>query len=401
MPLMSEVASTLWVAAGASAVAATALALAAPSPRPRGWGLWQAAAAMTTAAIALAAALPRVPGALLAAQLLLLPWPLLALGGMRRFHARLDWPGNERHDRAVLALCALLLAVGGLWREHSPSMAVGVPGGTLLAHLYAASLLVCAGASRSLRPVHLLGAVIALAACAPMAAALAGLEHEGFFEASAIATALAVSALAFVAVTLVHVRHEHRLQGTQRQWQALARTDPLTRLPGWRPFERLAARMLASDPPASCVLAVFDFDPPPAGAASPPPQEPERVLRLVARSLRGVLRAHDLACHHGREGFTLLLRRTHPQEAMRVAERLAEAVRQASAPAAATPPAVPTLSFGLVQVGPGEEFQRARQRALQALALARGQGRARIVAAGGSEREPRLIESRGLDLRHA
>lgn len=398
MPAMSGAVNGLWVAAGASAVAALALVLAAPSPRPRGWAMWQAAPAMTAAAIALAAALGPTPGALLAAQLLLLPWPLLALGGMRRFHARIDWPGSERLDRVVLALCALLVVAGGLWRDDSPSMAVGVPGGTLLAHLYAASLLVCAGSSRALRPVHLLGAVIALAACAPMAAALAGLEHEGIFEASAVATALAVSALAFVAITLAHARQEHQLHGTQRQWQALARTDPLTRLPGARPFEHLAARMLASDPPASSVLVAFDFDPTPAGEASLPPQDPERAVRVVARSLRGVLRAQDLACHHGSEGFTLLLRRTRSQDAMRVAERLAEAVRQE---AAQTPRPLPTLSFGMVQVGPGEEFRGARQRALHALAQARRHGRARMVAAGGSERAPHVIESRALDLRHA
>jgi hypothetical protein len=104
---MTGVTDGLWIAACANAVAALALTLLGRISQQRGWRLWQTGAWLGTAGIALLALAGQRPVLLALAQLLLLQWPMLALVGMRRFHARFDWPGNERHDWAVLALCLL------------------------------------------------------------------------------------------------------------------------------------------------------------------------------------------------------------------------------------------------------------------------------------------------------
>ena len=170
----------LWIAAGTTAVAALALTVAGRRhPAPRGWPLWQAALWLGSTGIVLGAvgmAFGVHVVTLPLAQVLLLQWPILALVGLRRFHARIDWPGRERHDWLLLLASALLVALSAAWPADSAIAAIGAPAGALLVHLYAASLLVCAAARPDDRPMQLLGAVIALAACAPMIATLPGID---------------------------------------------------------------------------------------------------------------------------------------------------------------------------------------------------------------------------------
>lgn len=402
MPAMNGVTDGLWIAACTNAVAALALTVSGRQTPLRGWPLWRAALWLGTAGIALGTAGGAWPAVLAAAQLLLLPWPVMALVGMRRFHARVDWPGREQHDWAMLGLAALLVLLSGLWRGDSALAAIGAPAGTLLVHLYAASLLVCAGTRPDARPMHLLGAVIGLAACAPMVAPLVatlpGVEATALFEASAVATALASTAMAFIVTTLAFDRHQRHLRASRRRLQALASIDPLTQVPNRRHFEDIAGKALAHDPPASAVLMMLDLDHfkhinDRYGHAGG-----DRALRLVSRCVREVLRVQDVPCRHGGDEFALLLRRASVQDAMRVATRLVERVQ-----AAAVDSSLPTLtlSFGMVQVRPGEELRQALQRADQALYEAKRQGRSRAVAAGGNHAAPQFTESRPLGLTHA
>ena len=395
---MNGVTDGLWIAACANAVAALAITATGRQQPQRGWGVWRTALWLGTGGIALGAAAAALPGVMALAQLLLLPWPILALVGMRRFHARIDWPGRERHDWWVLGFSGLLVAGSGLWPGDSAVGAIGAPAGALLVHLYAASLLVCAGSRPDVRPMQLLGAVIGLAACAPMLATLPGVEPHALFEASAVATALASVAMAFVVTTLAFDRSERYLRASRRRLRALASIDPLTQVPNRRHFEDLAGKALAHDPPASAVLMMFDIDHfkhinDRCGHAGG-----DRALRLVSRCVREVLRVQDVPCRHGGDEFALLLRRASVRDAMRVASRLVECVQ-----GAAVDSSLPTLtlSFGMVQVRPGEALGQALERADQALYEAKRQGRARAVAAGGDKAEPRFTESRPLGLTHA
>lgn len=396
---MNGVTDGLWIAACANGVAALALTAQGGRNMPRGWPLWRAALWLGTAGIALGTAGGHRPWVLTLAQLLLLPWPVLALVGMRRFHARVDWPGREQHDWALLGVAALLVLMSGLWRGDSALAAIGAPAGALLVHLYAASLLVCAGTRPDARAMHLLGAVIGLAACAPMLATMPGVESTSLFEAGAVATALASTAMAFIVTTLAFDRHQRHLRASRRRLRALASIDPLTQVPNRRHFEDIAGKALAHDPPASAVLVMCDLDHfkhinDRYGHAGG-----DRALRLVSRCVREVLRVQDVPCRHGGDEFALLLRRASVQDAMRVAARLVERVQAAAVDDASLPTL--TLSFGMVQVRPGEELRQALQRADQALYEAKRQGRSRAVAAGGNQAAPQFTESRPLGLTHA
>lgn len=394
---MTGVTDGLWIAACANAVAALALTLMGRSGQ-RGWRLWQGALWLGTAGIALVAlAGPRQP-LLTLAQLMLLQWPVTALVGMRRFHARFDWPGHERHDWWMLALAGVLVAVASLWPGDSPLAALGAPLGALLVHLYAAGLLVCAGARPESRPMHLLGAVVALAACAPMIATLPGVEGRALFEASAVTTAMASVAMAFIVTTLSFDRSERHLRASRRRLRALASIDPLTQVPNRRHFEELASKALEHDPPASAVLMMFDVDHFKTINDRLGHAGGDRALRLVSRCVREVLRVQDVPCRHGGDEFALLLRHASLNDAMRVAARLVQRVQ-----AQTLTSDLPTLSlsFGMVQVRPAERLVDAMQRADQALYEAKRQGRARAVAARGSEALPEFIESRPLGLTHA
>ena len=394
---MTGLTDGLWIAACANAVGALALTLLGRAGQ-RGWRLWQSALWLSTAGITMVAiAGPRQP-LLTLAQLMLLQWPVTALVGMRRFHARIDWPGQERLDWWMLALAGVLVSVAGLWPGDSPLTALGAPVGALLVHLYAAGLLVCAGARPESRPMHLLGAVVALAACAPMIATLPGVEGRALFEASAVTTAMASVAMAFIVTTLSFDRSERHLRASRRRLRALASIDPLTQVPNRRHFEELATKALEHDPPASAVLMMFDVDHFKTINDRLGHAGGDRALRLVSRCVREVLRVQDVPCRHGGDEFALLLRHASLQDAMRVASRLVVRVQ-----AQALTSDLPTLSlsFGMVQVRPAELLVDALQRADQALYEAKRQGRSRAVAASGSEAVPEFIESRPLGLTHA
>lgn len=388
---------SLWIAACVTAVSALALKLLPRQPSPqRGWRLWQGALWLAAAGTLLVALAGPQPWATTLGHLLLLPWPVLALAGMRQFHARIEWPGSARYDFAVLAAGLLAVAVGGMAASDGLARAVLLPTALLLTHLYAASMLVCTGGSRpEMRPVLLTAGVVALAACAPMVAALPGVDSRSLFATCAATLAVASVTLAFIVTTLAFDRSERQLRASRRRLRALASIDPLTQVPNRRHFEELAVHMLERDPPASAVLVLFDVDHfkrinDHLGHAGG-----DRALRLVSQCLRDVLRAQDVPCRHGGDEFALLLRHASVQDAMRVAGRLVEHV-QLSAQQAGLPTL--SLSFGVVQVRPAELLSQALQRADQALYEAKRQGRSRAVAAGGSEMQPTFTESRPLGL---
>lgn len=106
-------------------------------------------------------------------------------------------------------------------------------------------------------------------------------------------------------------------------------------------------------------------------------------LRRVAAALSGAAtRTEDLVARYGGEEFAVLLPETGPDEALRVAGHLRDAVRRLRLTHAHTTRGVLTVSIGVASVWPGESLSPAEfvARADRALYRAKAEGRDRIGA---------------------
>jgi diguanylate cyclase (GGDEF)-like protein len=120
----------------------------------------------------------------------------------------------------------------------------------------------------------------------------------------------------------------------QAELRSLAVTDALTGLPNHRflqqrlgeEVERVVRRAArGEDRPLS--LALLDLDHFKTINDTYGHPTGDAVLRAVARTASGVLRASDVACRYGGEEFAVVLVDTTGPEAMRACERMAEAIR--------------------------------------------------------------------------
>jgi len=392
----------LFATAALAAAAGSLSAFGLRRERYPGWHWWVAALWLGTAGAALTLA-PAPWGPALAAPLLL-QGPLVALMGLRRFHARLRWLGSLRIDAALLALGLLGAAVAELLWRDAATWSVLACG--LALHLYAAAIMLTVAGGREATPVLALAAATAVLAFAPglvvLGTGLSGTSAAWQADAARLARVLAAAmgalVLGFVALTLVFERTERQLRESRRRLRLLANLDALTQVPNRRHFDELAGRALRNDPLGSAVLLRFDIDHfkqvndrlgHPAG---------DRALCLVAGSVLEHLRTRDAAGRHGGDEFVLLLRCTTTQHAMGVAARIAAEVQRR---VQATPLPALSLSFGLVQVRGGEGIDAALRRADQALYEAKRQGRSRAVAALGDEDTPVFSESQLLGMQAA
>jgi diguanylate cyclase (GGDEF)-like protein len=375
--MVSLASSAGFIAAALVLVAAALSAFGSRQRRYDGWRWWVAAGWSAAAGAGAAALLPE-PLARPLAGLLLLLWPLLALAGLRRFHPRQLLHGNRKLDVGVGAVAAVLSLAGNL--GGLPLLAGAA---TLLAHLYAATVLFLGPSDADYTPVQALAAAMALTAFAP------GLAW------SAAAAGAGVVVLAFVAITLVCERTERQLRDSRRRLRHLANLDTLTQVPNRRHFAELAEQALRHDEPGTAVLLIFDVDHfkhinDLFGHAAG-----DRALTVVSSAMLDSLRAMDVPGRQGGDEFVLLLRRTSPRDAMGVAGRIVAEV-QRRAPTQQLPTL--SLSFGVVQIRVGESIGAAMRRADQAMYEAKRQGRSRAVTAMGDEERPVFSESQRLGL---
>jgi diguanylate cyclase (GGDEF)-like protein len=369
--------------------AAAFSAHAALQPTYRGFGCWSAALWLNAACAAALTALPDERTALPWAQLLFMPWPMLGLLGLRRFHARLAWPGSAHVDLGLagglLAAAALLLGA-----DASTGLAAWVPQAACSAALlYGAAM--AASAARG----HHDAALLRLLAAVWLAVAIVPALDSGVLGLQAGAVALGSMATAFLLLTMSSRRTEYELRQSRRRLRALANIDMLTQVPNRRRFEELARRALQADAAGSAALLLVDIDHfkqinDRLGHAAG-----DRALKLVSRCTLELLRAHDVAGRHGGDEFVMLLRRSSTRDAMLVAERLVSHL-QSQSHAHALPRL--SLSFGIVQMKAGESIDDTLQRADQALYEAKRLGRSRAVAADGDEEHPVFHSSQRLGL---
>ena len=353
---MTSASPTLTLAVALLAVCALSLTVFGRRQRRyEGWTWWVAAVWLTTAGAALALVWPDPVGAALAG-VVLTSWPVVTLIGLRRFHPRQALAGDERQDWAVLA-SACLLAVASALAEPAagPWLALAC---SIVVHLYAAAIIFMGPGGREFGPVNGLATVMTLVAFAPALAALPGTELLPPLLARAAAAALGAVVLAFVAVTLVCERTERQLRDSRRRLRTLANLDALTQVPNRRHFQTLADQALGQGEPGTAVLVTFDVDHFKRINELFGHAAGDRALCLVSSAMLESLRAHDVPGRQGGDEFVLMLRRTTPRDAIRVAGRIVAEV-QRRAPGQQLPTL--SLSFGVVQIGFGEGIQSAEK----------------------------------------
>ncbi|MEV1142526.1 diguanylate cyclase [Micromonospora sp. NPDC049799] len=148
-----------------------------------------------------------------------------------------------------------------------------------------------------------------------------------------------------------------------------ASSDPLTGLRHTGPFGQ---RIAAATPGRTALLAI-DVDGFKTVNDTYGHQAGDRVLVGLARALEGALRHGDELYRIGGDEFVAVIEVSRPEEAVRIAERLAEAARRTGR----------TISVGVALPRPGESPELTLRRADQALYTVKRQGRdgVRLAAA--------------------
>jgi diguanylate cyclase (GGDEF)-like protein len=181
--------------------------------------------------------------------------------------------------------------------------------------------------------------------------------------------------------------------------QLQASTDTLTGLQNRRSFSQQCANISQQLYPVAVAMA--DLDHFKTLNDTYGHETGDRALRLFARVLRDSLRASDILARYGGEEFAIAF----PDCSAMDATRALDTVRS-HLDAAITVGGLPkfTVSFGITEAEPGEEFSAVLQRADSALMLAKQHGRDRIVlheSVGGEDapsegRDPSAGRSNGL-----
>ncbi len=392
---MEALSSTLWLCTAMLVVSASALSAIDMTQRTyRGFQWWIGALWLNAAGAAAVALLEGTHAALPVAQLMFVPWPLLCLLGLRRFHARTVLAGSSRTDLTLLA-ALLVTAPVALHMLSDEALLNLVPQlAASVALVYAAWVARSAPRGQQAPGLTSLGALwLTVAAMPALGSALGFGAHVAALQASVVALGSVV--MAFIVLTVSSQRTERDLRQSRSRLRVLANIDMLTQVPNRRRFEELVRRALQSDEDGSAALLLVDIDHfkqinDMLGHAAG-----DRALKLVSRCTLELLRSHDVAGRHGGDEFVMLLRRSSTQDAMQVAERLVSHLQQ-QAHAHALPRL--TLSFGIVQMRRGESIDETLHRADLALYEAKRLGRSRAVAVEGDSEHPAFRSSERLGL---
>ena len=369
----------------------------------RGFWWWTAAQWLLTIGLLLQSQRESVPSVLPLSNLLLLQWPIVVLGGMRRFYSRRGPQLPAAFDWMALTLTYLLWLAAWAARGDVPARVAAFSAGAMLLNVYGAVMLTCIDDFKAS------SALKALAVTEMLAAAVQGVRlvralfppepanaaYNDLLLASGLAIVVSSLVMVYLSLLLNYERTERNLRAMHRKLRYLADMDALTRVPNRRHFHELAAQALATSKAGSSTVMMFDIDHfkhinDLLGHANG-----DEALRQVAHCLRDVLREQDVAGRLGGDEFAVLLPQTSVNDAMAAASRIvARLVDRQIAPQSAPL----SLSFGVVQMKAEESLTEALHRADQALYEAKRQGRSRAVVASGAQDQPVFGESRQLGL---
>ena len=368
----------------------------------RGFWWWVMAQWLLSAGMALHLMREAVPGVLPLANLLLLQWPIVVLGGMRRFCSRHGPRVSPAADWVLLAVAWLgWLATWSAQGSLAARVAVYAIGSAVL-HLYAVLLLTRLQEFRSSGALKVLVGVMVLDAAVQFARLGAAQPGSGapmvgneLLLATGLVLVMTALVMIYLALMLTNERTEENLRALHRKLRFLADIDVLTRVPNRRHFHERAQQALIAHDAGTCALMMFDIDHFKRVNDMFGHATGDEALRQVAQCVRESLRVPDVAGRLGGDEFAVLLPDTTVQDAMAVATRI---VAQLGHRQVAPSLAPLSLSFGMVQMREGESIAEALRRADQALYEAKRQGRSRAVIADGAEAEPVFGESRQLGL---
>ena len=368
----------------------------------RGFWWWTAAQWLLTGGLLLQTMRDAHPSVLPLSNLLVLQWPIVVLAGMRRFYSRHAMRVPPMFDWVLLALAYLVWLA--TWAAHGDASArvTAFSAGALVLHLYGASMLSrftdfpSSSALKALAGTELLAAAVQALRLLRSTVGPALLRSgDDVVLASGLVVAVSALVMVYLSLLLNYERTERNLREMHRKLRLLADIDVLTRVPNRRHFHELSERVLASSPPGSSAVMMFDIDHFKRINDLLGHANGDEALRQVAHCLRDVLREKDVAGRLGGDEFAVLLPETSVNEAMAAASRI---VARLGDRQIAPHTAPVSLSFGVVQLKDGESVTEALHRADQALYEAKRQGRSRAVVATGPEDRPVFGESRQLGL---
>jgi diguanylate cyclase len=184
------------------------------------------------------------------------------------------------------------------------------------------------------------------------------------------------------------------ISGLQHSLEAIraeSLTDPLTGLGNRKYFDRMidmtVQTALANRQPLS--LLMFDIDHFKSFNDSYGHLTGDQVLRLVAMSLKHIVRAHDITARFGGEEFAVVLPTTTLRQALTIADQIRRAVMAKELKKKSTGKILGrvTISVGVSMLRPGDDTDALIERADACLYAAKRNGRNRVI----SEVDPEYV----------
>jgi diguanylate cyclase (GGDEF)-like protein len=320
--------------------------------------------------------------------LLSLQWPLTMLGGMRRFYVRSNLPTEPWVDYFLL-----FIGFSGwlwVWMANPEDVGSRVAVFSLVnisGYLYCAWIVSCIRDWRQSVYLKVILFFLLAGALFQVPRMLTGMASWGMvvhdtsliqLPSSMLGLVVGVMFSVYMCLLLTYERTEHDLRESHRQLRVLADFDMLTQVPNRRHFNEVASQTLRLSAPGSASLMLFDIDHFKQINEEFGHGAGDEALKLVAGGARKLLRSRDLLGRIGGDEFIALLSETSVNDALHVADRM---VRHVDTERQALQQSPISLSFGVVQIMPGESLVEATHRADQALIEAKRQGHSRAVTA--------------------